>query len=53
MTKYRVLITEVERQILMDALNLGIEQDFWTDRIEDAAASALYERLNLLPENGT
>lgn len=52
--KHTFEVTELERHVIMDALAYAIEHDIFTDRMEDAASSDLYERLNLLTkENQT
>lgn len=49
--KYTVILTEVQRQVLLDSLDLAIEHDIFTDRIEDQQASHLREGLDQLPES--
>lgn len=47
--EYKIVITEIQRQVLLDALDLAIEQDFFVDRTEDQQASDIREMLELLP----
>lgn len=48
--KYTVVIDEIARQVLLDALDLAIECDLFTNRIEDQKASHVREGLDVLPE---
>lgn len=47
---YHLTITEVQRQILLDALDRAIEEDVWTDNTEWRESSDLRETLDRLPK---
>lgn len=47
--KYLIGITEVQRQVLLDALDRAIEEDVWTDNTEWRESSDLREALAQLP----
>lgn len=48
---YHLTITEVQRQILLDALDRAIEEDIWTDNTEWRESSDLRETLDQLPKH--
>lgn len=48
--KYTIVIDEITRQVLLDSLDLAIDHDIFTNRMEDQKASHVREGLDVLPD---